>query len=334
MKLGKILIVASSDYLYVAPSLFWPDVVFLAAPNLDWGQPAGMAISAERAVNVNLEVVMIAGSNDHLQSRGLLMLLWFYRELGSCAGGDHDASLCHAAGREINTAMFCEANGQVYLCAVSWLCLATRSPEFVYAMVVLLVEGRFDVMIPAPNRQADPDFNYPIRSELPAIWSDMSSAIQRFKDHSMTLVVLDEGLGLELTNFRPLLKMRPGVGDEDRLVKRLANNLWFWQTANVRDERRNLVRRNALSSEEDLKAMALRTKPRTNLWLYLSPRLCTLGQHAFDDAPAVVREIHQYLKKILDAREQAGATILQLMQEIYTMSLDVPGGHAGISSQI
>ena len=36
--------------------------------------------------------------------------------------------------------------------------------------------------------------------------------------------------------------------------------------------------------EEDLSAMALRTKPHTNPWLYLSPRLCALGQDAFDDA--------------------------------------------------
>ena len=82
------------------------------------------------------------------------------------------------------------------------------------------------------------------------------------------------------------------------------------------------MRRFALSTEEDIKAMTLRTKPHTNLWLYLSPRLCRLGPDAFDGAPAVVREIHQYLKKKLDAKEQAGATMLQLMQEINTMSLD------------
>ena len=73
------------------------------------------------------------------------------------------------------------------------------------------------------------------------------------------------------------------------------------------------MRRNALSTEQDLKAMALKTKPHTNPWLYLSLRLCALGQDAFDYAPAVVREIYQYLKTILDVKEQEGATILQLM---------------------
>ena len=77
------------------------------------------------------------------------------------------------------------------------------------------------------------------------------------------------------------------------------------RTDYVRDEGGNLVRRNTLSTEEDLKAMALRTKPHTNLWLYLSPRLCALGQDAFDHAPVVVREIHHYLQRILDVRDQA-----------------------------
>ena len=83
-----------------------------------------------------------------------------------------------------------------------------------------------------------------------------------------------------------------------------------------------LVRRNAISTDEHLKAVALRSKPHTNPWLYLPPRLCTLGQDAFDYAPAVVKEIHQYLKKILGAKDQAEATMLQLMQQINTMSLD------------
>ena len=68
--------------------------------------------------------------------------------------------------------------------------------------------------------------------------------------------------------------------------------------------------------------MTLRTEPHTSLWLYLSPRFCALGQDAFDHAPEVVREIHQYLRRILGVREQAEATMLRFTQEINTMSLD------------
>ena len=68
-----------------------------------------------------------------------------------------------------------------------------------------------------------------------------------------------------------------------------------------------MVRKNMTSAEEDLMAMALRTKPHNNVWLYLSPRLCTLGEDAFEHAPAVIKEIHVYLKNLFDARELAGA---------------------------
>ena len=77
----------------------------------------------------------------------------------------------------------------------------------------------------------------------------------------MTRVVLDEGLGLELSNFGRLRKMRPGESDEHRLEQRLGINSWFWQTDYVREDMGNLVRSNALSKEEDLKEKALRTKP-------------------------------------------------------------------------
>ena len=69
-------------------------------------------------------------------------------------------------------------------------------------------------------------------------------------------------------------------------------------------------------------ALALRTKPHTNAWLYLSPRLCTLGEDAFKHAPAVIKEMHAYLKNLFNERELAGGMMLQLMQDVNTMSLD------------
>ena len=75
MKAAKYLIVASSYYLYTPRSLFWPDVIFLTAPKLDWGQAIGMMISVRRVVSMEPQVIVVAGSNDHLQSRGLLTRL-------------------------------------------------------------------------------------------------------------------------------------------------------------------------------------------------------------------------------------------------------------------
>ena len=72
MKAAKYLIVASSDYLYTPRSLLWPDMIFLTAP-FSW--TAGMMISVRRVVSMEPQVIVVAGSNDDLQSRGLLSRL-------------------------------------------------------------------------------------------------------------------------------------------------------------------------------------------------------------------------------------------------------------------
>ena len=134
--------------------------------------------------------------------------------------------------------------------------------------------------------------------------------------------MLDEVLGLELSNFARLLKLRPGVDDDHLLVQQVADDLWFRQMDHAENEQGRTVRKNMTSAEEDLMAMALRRKPHNNVWLYLSPRLCTLGEDAFEHAPAVIKEIHVYLINLFDVRELAEGMMLQLMQEVNTMSLD------------
>ena len=57
MKTAKYLIVAGSDYLYTPRSLFWPDVIFLTAPKLDWGQAICMMISVRRVLSMEPQVL-------------------------------------------------------------------------------------------------------------------------------------------------------------------------------------------------------------------------------------------------------------------------------------
>ena len=68
-------------------------------------------------------------------------------------------------------------------------------------MIALLSQGKYDVIIPAPNRELEARNLRPLRSELPEVWSDISNAMRRFKDHSLHMLVLDEVLVLELSNF-------------------------------------------------------------------------------------------------------------------------------------
>ena len=291
IKAAKYLIVASSDYLYTPRSLFWPDVIFLTAPKLDRGKSVGMTISMRRTISMDPQVIVIAGSNDHQQSDGLLSRLT-----------DGPIPSNEVIGKAIMTLLSAmtevEASVQRHFTKNVVKIIFVLSPgyatlseplQIVYTMVTTLAEGRFNVIIPAPNKMVDPNNYYLPRSEVPAIWADISNAIQGFKDFSTTRLVLGEVLGLELSNFARLLKLRPGVDDDHLLVKQVVNDLWFRQMDYARNEQGRTVRRNMTSAEEELMALALRMKPHTNAWLCLSPRVCTLGEDAFEHAPAVIK---------------------------------------------
>ena len=314
IKTAKYLIVASSDYHYTPRSLFWPDVIFLTAPKLDWGQSVGMTISVQRTVSMDPQVIIIARSNDHLQSRGLLSRQTDGSIPSNEIMGEAIMTLLSAMTEVESSVQRLFTRNVVKIIFVLSPGYATLPEplQFVYTMVTTLAEGRFNVIIPAPNSIFDPNNYYSLRSELPAVWADISNALQGFNDCSSTRVGLDEVLGLELSNFARLLKLRPGPDNHHLLVQLVANDLWFRQVDYARNAQGRTVRRNLTSAEEDLIALALRTKPHTNSWLYLLPRVCALVEDAFELDPAVIKQIHGYLKKLFN----------ELMQDVNTMSLD------------
>ena len=83
--------------------------------------------------------------------------------------------------------------------------------------MALLSEGKYDVLISAPNRMIEMENLRPLWAELPAVWSDISNALRGFKDHALHMLVLNEVLGLELSNFSRQLKLKPGIGDDHRV---------------------------------------------------------------------------------------------------------------------
>ena len=190
-----------------------------------------MTISVRRTISMEPQVIVIAGSNDPLQSRGLLPRLT-----------DGSIPSNEVIGEAIMTLLSAmtevEASVQRHFTKNVVKVIFVFSPgyaglpeplQFVYTMFTTLAEGRFNVIIPAPNRMVYPNNYYPPRSELPVIWTNVSNAIQGLKDCSTTRLVLDEVLGLELSNFAMLLKLRPGVDDDHLLVQQVATDLWFRQ---------------------------------------------------------------------------------------------------------
>ena len=98
----------------------------------------------------------------------------------------------------------------------------------------------------------------PLRAELPAVWSDISNAMRGFKDHSLHMLVLDEVLGLELSNFSRQLKLKPGIDDDYQVIVAMSNDLWFRGTEIKEKGGR---RKNFKETRAHLEAIVLRTKP-------------------------------------------------------------------------
>ena len=48
MRKAKIMVVANSEFVYTSKSLFWPDVIMLAAVDLDLLQSVSLAIGVQR----------------------------------------------------------------------------------------------------------------------------------------------------------------------------------------------------------------------------------------------------------------------------------------------
>ena len=293
---AKIMIVANSEFVYTSKSLFWPDVIMLAAVDLDLLQSVSLAIGVQRQTDMNPITIVFAGINDHLHSRGFLnrlrdpttaeIAVWpaikdIHESMGEVVDATKEGSFTKVTPRVV----FALSPGYAYL---------PDGLKFVYAMVTLLSERKYDVIISAPNRMIEMENLRPLRAELPAVWSDISNAMRGFKDHALHMLVLDDVLGLELSNFSRQLKLKPGIDDDHRVIVAMSNDLWFRAMEKTGESTR---RKNSLETRAHLEAMVLRTKPEANQWLHLNPRVAALGADAFEQGPVMVTKIHAYLLK-------------------------------------
>ena len=302
MRKAKIMIVANSEFVYTSKTLFWPDVIMLAAVDLDLLQAVSLAIGVQRQTDMNPVTIVFAGINDHLHSRGFLSRLrdpamaenavWpATKDILESMGEMVDATKEGSFTKVTPTVVFALSPG--YACLPDEL-------KLVYAIVTLLSERKYDVIKSALNRMIEMKNLRPLRAETPAVWSDISNAMRGFKDHALHMLVLDEVLGLELSNFSRQLKLKPGIDDDHRVVTAMSNDLWF-RAMEVTGEKAR--RKNSQETRAHLEAMVLRTKPEANKWLHLSPRVAALGADAFEQGPIMIKKIHAYLLKEVNLAE-------------------------------
>ena len=182
MRKAKIMMVANSEFVQTSKSLFWSDVIMLAAVDLDLLQSVSRAIGVQRQTDMNPITIVFAGINDHLHSRGFLNKLrepttaenavWpaikdILESLGDVVDAMKEGSFTKTTPRVV----FALSPGYAHL---------PDGLKFVYAIVALLSEGKYDVIISAPNRMIEMENLRPLRAELPAVWSDISNALRGF----------------------------------------------------------------------------------------------------------------------------------------------------------
>ena len=321
MRKAKNMIVANSDFVYTSKSLFWPDVIMLAAVDLDLLQAVSLAIGVQRQTDMNPVTIVFAGINDHLHSSGFLSRLrdpamaenavWpAIKDILESMGEVVDATKEGSFNKVTPRVVFALSPG--YACLPDGL-------KFVYAIVTLLSEGKNDVIISAPNRMIEMENLRPLRAELPAVWSDISNAMRGFNDHALHMLVLDEVLGLELSNFSRQLKLKPGIDDDHRVVTAMSNDLWF-RAMEVTGE--SARRKNSQETRAHLEAMVLRTKPEANQWLHLSPRVAALGADGFEQGPIMMKKIHAYLLKEVNLAENAEEKTAEFVNRMCQITLE------------
>ena len=191
--------------------------------------------------------------------------------------------------------------------------------KFVYAIVALLSKGKYEVITSAPNCMIEMESLRPLSAELPAVWSGISNALRRFKDHALHMLVLDEVLGLELSNFSRQLKLKPGIGDDHRVIVAMSNDLWFrgMEAAGERERRKN-----SQETRAHLEAMVLRTKPEANQWLHPTPRVAALGADATEQGPVMIKKIHAYLLKEVNLAENAEEKTAEFVNRMCQITLE------------
>ena len=226
---AEMRIVANSDFVYDSKSLFWPDVIMLAAVDLDLTQSVSMAIRVQRQTDITPITIVFAGINDHLHSRGFLSRL---REptTGEAAVWPAIKDILESMGEVVDNlkeGSFTKITPRAVFALSPGYARLPDGLKCVYAIVALLLDGKYDVIISAPNPEIEMENLRALRAELPAVWSDISNAMRGFKDHSLHMLVLDEVLGLELSNFSRQLKLKPGINDDHRVIVARSNDLCF-----------------------------------------------------------------------------------------------------------
>ena len=219
---------AGSDFEGTSPKLFWPETLIYSLPGAELNQMLTLVVAIKSEMPCEPELLLFAGMNDHLHVTG------FLEQLESDEPAPKKiweaTQTLFAAMNEVQenvTSRFGPKTRVVFTTSPGY---ASMHPalQFVCAVLVLIAEGNaWRILMAAPNLELEPTNLRLRKSELAAAWADVSHALMGFHELADILIVLDEVLLLEISNFARQLKFSPAIGGEHPIISHLTASLWF-----------------------------------------------------------------------------------------------------------
>ena len=292
---ARVVIIAGSDFEGTSPKLFWPETLMGAELN----QMLTLVVAIKSEMPCEPELLLFAGMNDHLHAMGLLEQLKG-DEIPTSRKIWEAIQALFAAMNEVQENVVSRFGSKTKVVFTTSPGYANMPPalQFVYAVLILIAEGNeWRILMAAPNRELEPSNLRLRKSELAAAWADISHALRGFYGLADILIVLDEVLLLEISNFARQLKFSPVVGDDHPAISKLTASLWFQsmdvKITNSTSKSRgpSNERRNVAETEKQLKSMKYRLTQENGWWPFLTPRLENATNKTREEAPPLVKQV-------------------------------------------
>ena len=226
---ARVVIVAGSDFEGTSPKLFWPETLIYSLPGAELNQMLTLVVAIKSEMPCEPELLLFAGMNDHLHAMGLLEQLKG-DEIPTSRKIWEAIQALFAAMNEVRENVVSRFGSKTKVVFTTSPGYANMPPalQFVYAVLILIAEGNeWRILMAAPNRELEPSNLRLRKSELAAAWADISHALRGFYGLADILIVLDEVLLLEISNFARQLKFSPVIGDDHPAISKLTASLWF-----------------------------------------------------------------------------------------------------------
>ena len=317
---ARVIIVAGSDFERTSPKLFWPETLIYSLPGAELNQMLTLVVAIKSEMPCEPELLLFAGMNDHLHATGFLEQL----------KGDEPApkriweaiQTLFAAMNEVQESVTSRFGSKTRVVFTTSPGYASVPPalQFVYAVLILIAEGNeWRILMAAPNRKLEPTNLRLRKSELAAAWADVSHLLRGFYELADILIVLDEVLLLEISNFARQLKFSPVIGDDHPIITHLTASLWFRSmdltiTSSTSKSRGPInERKNVAATEKQLESMVYRLKQDRGRWPFLTPRLENATEKTKENAPHLVKQIWSFLEEQLEVAEKREMTVTRFV---------------------